>query len=74
MNRCKLALLMPAAALVFISGCHHTTSNRTSYCAQPAVVATAPVATPCCPTPVAPCPTACPTPGVVPPPPPGFAR
>jgi hypothetical protein len=63
----KLALGL--AALVLISGCR-STSNRIAYCTQPAVVAAVPAP---CATAVAPAP-ACPSPGAIPPPPPGFAR
>jgi hypothetical protein len=62
-------LVLGLAALVLISGCR-STSNRVSYCTQPAVVAAVPAP---CATAVAPVP-AYPTPGAVPPPPPGFAR
>jgi hypothetical protein len=65
----QLALVVPLAALVCISGCR-STSNRVSYSTQPAVVAAVPAPPPCA-VPAAPCPAA----GVVPPPPPpGFVR
>ena len=56
----KLTFVLPAVVLA-VCGCR-STSNRTSYCAQPAVVAAVPAPPP-------PCATA-----IVPAPPPGFVR
>lgn len=59
-------LMMLALGLVVLGGCK-SSSNYRAPCAQPAVVATTPVAAPC------PGPAPCPAPVAVVPPPPGAA-